>query len=96
MILLLNAFLVLPSIIILVFFQTKVSNSFAAEIKKNLVSLTHEKLDVVLNGLEDKAFSFAEQLYVKDFFAGLNSGKPVEQIKLRRIATVLENECIPV
>jgi methyl-accepting chemotaxis protein len=95
MILLLNAFLVLPSIIILVFFQTKVSNSFAAEIKKNLVSLTHEKLDkldVVLNGLEDKAFSFAEQLYVKDFFAGLSSGKPVEQIKLRRIATVLENE----
>jgi methyl-accepting chemotaxis protein len=95
LILLLNAFLILPLIIILIFFNTKVTNSMSATIKKNLIAITDEKLDKLdeaLNHLEDKAYSIAGQPYIKDFFEGLNSGKPLDQKKLRRIASLLETE----
>jgi methyl-accepting chemotaxis protein len=94
-ILLLNSFLILPAIIILIFFNTKVTKSIATEIEKSLVAVTNEKLDKLdekLDHLEDKAQSLAKQPFIEDFFTELNSGRPADQNKLRRIASLLESE----
>ncbi|TCL72454.1 methyl-accepting chemotaxis protein [Hydrogenispora ethanolica] len=94
-ILLLNAFLIIPAILILIFFNTKVTDSIAGEIEKNLVAVTDEKLDKLnqkFNSMEELAQAMAEQPYMKDFFAGLNNGQPMDKSKLQRIASVLESE----
>ena len=94
-ILLLNAFLIIPTIIILLFFNTKVTNSFAGEIKERLMAVTNEKLskfDQKLNDMEELAQSIAEQPYMNDFFNGLNDGQSVDKEKLNRITSFLENE----
>jgi methyl-accepting chemotaxis protein len=94
-IILLNVFLIVPAIILLIFFNTKVTQSIAAEIEKTLVAVTREKLDKLdqrLTGMEELTQSIAEQPYMKEFFDGLNQGRPADPVKRKRIAAYLEKE----
>lgn len=94
-ILLLNAFLILPAIMILIFFNTKVSTTVAGEIEKTLIAVTDEKLeklDQKLSDMENLAHTLSNDPYTKDFFTGLDNGQPIDEKKLQRIAAVLATE----
>ena len=91
----LNAFLIIPAIFILIFFDTKVTKSIADEIKNNLVAVTNEKMDKLdqkLTTMEDLAKTLANEPYIQNVFREINSGQPVDKAKLQPIAAMFEAE----
>ncbi len=95
MMLLLNAFVIIPAIVIFIFVDGMITRSIRDEIFNNLTMVTAEKQDKFsrqLDHMERVAQTLANDNYVKDYFTELKHGQKSDPQKLTRIRTMLENE----
>ncbi len=93
--LLLNAFVIIPALMIFIFANTLVSQSLKEEIETKLSLVTQEKQDKLskqLTNMEHLAQTFASDSYARDYFTGLRQGNPPDPEKLQRIAATLKAE----
>ncbi len=90
---LLNAFILIPALIICLVVYNQFSQTLTSEIQEKLQRISEEKqskFSMQLTNLEDLAYSLAQDNYAMDFFAGLRSGEDADPEKLSRISTHLE------
>lgn len=93
--LLLTAFIIIPAIVILVFFETKVTGKIETELRENLFSLVQEKRDKLateLNYMENLSRTIVNDNYVIEYLRGLEHGAAPDSAKLQRITSFLETE----
>lgn len=92
---LLNAFIIIPSLIICFFVYTKVSETIIDEIQNKLLHITEEKqskLSLQLASIENLAYTLANDNYSMDCFDELRLFGTIDSYKLQRISSSLEKE----
>ncbi|TCL73200.1 methyl-accepting chemotaxis protein [Hydrogenispora ethanolica] len=92
--LLLNAFVIIPALVIFVFVNLIVTSSIKEEIQKNLAMVTSEKqskLNYQLTNMENLAQTLANDPFAKEYFLALKQGR-ADAAKRRQLATFLEGE----
>ena len=91
--LLLNAFTLIPSLVICFFVYTSFTQTITGEIREKLQRISEEKqskLSLQLTNLEDLAYTLARDNYAMDCFAELRHNQRIDEYKLRRIRSNLE------
>ncbi|MGD8401830.1 MAG: methyl-accepting chemotaxis protein, partial [Bacillota bacterium] len=90
---LINAFVIIPAIIISIFVCHNVSNALKAEIVNNLMMVNNEKRDKFdrqLTNLEIEAQTIAFNPYARMYFDGLKRGRAANPDVLRTLGSYLE------
>lgn len=91
--LLLNAFIIIPALIICSVVHYQFTQTITGEIREKLQRISEEKqskLSMQLTNIQNYAYSLASDNYAMDCFATLRSEQTIEPEKLRRISANLE------
>ncbi|HHU51744.1 MAG TPA: HAMP domain-containing protein [Firmicutes bacterium] len=91
--LLLNAFIIIPALIICFVVNYQFTQTITGEIREKLQRISEEKqskLSMQLTNIQNTAYFLAHDNYAMDCFATLRSEQTIEPEKLRRISTNLE------
>lgn len=91
--LLLNAFTIIPSLVICFVVYSNYTQTVTGEIREKLHRISEEKqskLSMQLTNLEDLAYTLVRDNYAMDCFAELRHKQTIDEHKLRRISANLE------
>jgi methyl-accepting chemotaxis protein len=92
---LLNAFIIIPALVLFLLINHNVTKSLKSEIEKNLMMVNGEKQDKLeqqLKNMEDLTQTIALNPQAQEYFDGLKNGRAPSQTVLRTIGSYLEKE----